>query len=434
MPPAIPFIIGNEAAERFSYYGMNSILVPFMISNALLDAQGRPSPMTPEEAKTNYHMFVTAAYFLPIVGAILSDAIWGKYRTIMALSIVYCFGHFALSLDETRLGLCVGLGLIAIGAGGIKPCVSANVGDQFGDKNQHLLPKVFGWFYFSINFGSAVSTIMIPYLLDRFGPRVAFGTPGVLMLLATVVFWMGRRAMVHVPPARERFWADLTGTEGRRALMNLLVLVPFVAMFWAIWQQNFSSWVVQADKMDRVIFGREVLSAQIQTANPVFILIMIPLFSYVIYPALNRVFPLTPLRKIGLGLFLTVVAFLIPAWIESRIVAGERPTIWWQILAFVILTMGEIMVSITHLEFSYTQAPPSLKSVALSIYLLSISLGNAFTAGVNWFIQNPDKTTKLQGPDYFLFFAGAMLVTAILYVFAAKKYRGKSYVQPASAH
>jgi len=186
--------------------------------------------------------------------------------------------------------------------------------------------------------------------------------------------------------------------------------------------------------MDRVIFGREVLSAQIQTANPVFILIMIPLFSYVIYPALNRVFPLTPLRKIGLGLFLTVVAFLIPAWIESRIVAGERPTIWWQILAFVILTMGEIMVSITHLEFSYTQAPPSLKSVALSIYLLSISLGNAFTAGVNWFIQNPDKTTKLQGPDYFLFFAGAMLVTAILYVFAAKKYRGKSYVQPASAH
>src|SRR5207248_4173113 len=97
-----------------------------------------------------------------------ADAFFGKYRIILSLSIVYCFGHLALAVDHTRLGLAIGLGLIALGAGGIKPCVSANVGDQFGASNQHLLPRVFSWFYFSINFGSAFSTILIPELLEPF--------------------------------------------------------------------------------------------------------------------------------------------------------------------------------------------------------------------------------------------------------------------------
>lgn len=432
MPPGIPFIIGNEAAERFSYYGMNSILVVFM-THHLLNAKGQLDPMSPEQAQEKYHLFVMGMYLLPILGSILADAVLGKFRTIMILSVVYCLGHFALAINDTRMGLLVGLSMIAIGAGGIKPCVSANVGDQFGEMNQHLLPRVYSWFYFSINFGSAASTILIPYLLDKHGAKVAFGTPGIFMLLATIVFWMGRRRFVHAPPAGRRFWAELTGPEGLRSMANLMILVPFVAMFWAIWQQNFSSWVVQAEKMDRVVFGREWLPAQIQTVNPVFILILIPMFSYWIYPAIQRVFPLTPLRKIGIGLFVAVVAFLIPAWIESQIVAGGRPTIWWQILAFVLLTVGEIMVSITHLEFSYTQAPASLKSLVMALYLLAISLGNAFTAGVNWFIQNPDGSSKLSGPSYFLFFAGMMLATAVLYIFAAKAYRGKSHLIPAAA-
>src|SRR5690606_9656710 len=110
-----------------------------------------------------------------IFGAILSDWLLGKYRTIILLSLVYCAGHIALSADETRLGLFAGLILIAIGAGGIKPCVSAHVGDQFGAKNQQLLPRVFGWFYFSINLGAAVSSLLTPVLLKRHGPWLAFG-------------------------------------------------------------------------------------------------------------------------------------------------------------------------------------------------------------------------------------------------------------------
>ena len=193
MPPGVPYIIGNEAAERFSFYGMNSILVIFM-TTYLMNNRGQLDPLPNNEAAAWTHMFKSAVYALPLAGAILADGVLGKYRTILWLSVVYCLGHLTLALNDTRTGLLIGLGLIAIGAGGIKPCVSAHVGDQFGRGNKHLLPKVFGWFYFAINVGSSISIYLCPILLNnpRFGPHYAFGLPGVLMLLATFVFWLGR--------------------------------------------------------------------------------------------------------------------------------------------------------------------------------------------------------------------------------------------------
>jgi POT family proton-dependent oligopeptide transporter len=424
MPPGIIYIVGNEAAERFSYYGMNSILVVFM-TQYLADGHGHPAHMSEAQADAWYHSFVSILYILPVLGAFLADAVIGKYRTVLFLSIVYCFGHFALALDDTRLGLIVGLGLIALGAGGIKPCVSTIVGDQFGASNQHLLTRVFSWFYFSINFGSAFSTLLIPWLLDHVSPRIAFATPGVFMVLATVIFWLGRRKFVRVPAVGIRTYANAVfRRENLGAIWNLLMLVPFVAMFWALWQQNFSSWVVQADKMDRHLFGTEWLPGQIQTVNPIFILGMLPLFSYVLYPVIDRVFPLTPLRKIGMGLFLVAAAFLIVGGIQLRIDAGGHPHILWQILAFVVLTAAEIMVSVTHLEFAYTQAPKEMKSLVMCTYLGAISLGNIFTAAVNFFIQNPDGTARLAGASYFFFFAAVMFVTALLFLPVASLYRG----------
>jgi POT family proton-dependent oligopeptide transporter len=429
MPSGIPFIVGNEAAERFSYYGMNSILVIFM-TKYLMNAHGQPDQMTEAQANAWYHTFVSVVYFLPLLGAFLADAVLGKYRVIFWLSIVYCFGHFALALNDTRIGLLIGCGLIALGSGGIKPCVSANVGDQFGATNQHLLPKVFSWFYFSINIGSAFSTLLIPELLERVGPRVAFGVPGIAMLVATVVFWLGRKQFVHIPPAGLRnYFRELGQRENLKALANLLILVPFGAMFWGLWQQNFSSWVLQADKLDRHMFGKEWLPAQIQTVNPLFVLAMLPLTAYVLYPALNKFFRVTPLRKFGIGLFAVMVAFLIVAWIQMRLDAGEKPHVIWQIGAFLVLTFAEVTVSVTHLEFAYTQAPKKLKSLVMCTYLGSISLGNVFTAAVDFFIQNPDGTVKLQGAAYFFFFVKVMLVTAVLWLIVSRFYRGRTYIQ-----
>jgi POT family proton-dependent oligopeptide transporter len=428
MPAGIPYIVGNEAAERFSFYGMRAILVVFM-TQYLRDRSGALAPMSENDAEKWYHISIASNYFFPIFGAILADAIWGKYRTIFWLSIVYCFGHFALSLDDTRLGLAAGLSLIAIGSGGIKPCVSANVGDQFGASNQHLISRAFGWFYFSINVGSFVSILLIPWLLQNYGSRVAFAVPGILMAVATLIFWMGRRKFVHVPPARGTFMRDTFSREGFAALGRLAIIYVFLAVFWSLWDQSGGEWVLQAGKMDLHFAGITWLPSQIQAVNAIMILAFIPLFQYVIYPAISRFFPLTPLRKIGLGLVVTGASFVVSAWIETQLKAGLKPNIAWQLPAYAMLTAGEIMVSITSLEFSYTQAPKSMKSIVMAVYLWSITAGNAFTALVHVFIKNPDGTFKLSGSSYYLFFAGLSAAAAVVFSFFALRYREKTHLQ-----
>ena len=428
MPRGIPYIVGNEAAERFSYYGMRSILVVFM-TKYLLDRSGKLATMSPEEAKASYHFFTMSVYFLPFFGAILADAFLGKFKTIMILSIVYCLGHFTLAIDSTRLGLALGLGMIAMGAGGIKPCVSATVGDQFTTANQHLISRVYGWFYFSINFGSAFSTMWIPVLLEKHGPDVAFAVPGIFMALATIIFWLGRKRFIHVPPSGMAFVRDVFGPMGRQTMLKLASIYVFVSVFWSLWDQTASAWVLQAQNMDLEFLGRKWLPSQIQTANPIFTLAFIPLFSYVIYPAIDKVFPLTPLRKIGLGLFLTVPSFLIPTWVETQIARGLHPNIGWHFLAYALITAAEVMVSVTSLEFAYTQAPNRMKSFIMSFYLGAIALGNGFTALFNVFIQNPDKTSKLTGVQYYLFFDAFMLLTAITFIFSALRYKEQTHIQ-----
>ncbi|MFP6601659.1 MAG: oligopeptide:H+ symporter [Pirellulaceae bacterium] len=398
LPQGIPYIIGNEAAERFSFYGMKAILVVFM-TKYLLDSSGNKALMGEEQAKGYYHMFTSAVYFTPILGALIADALWGKYRTILVLSVVYCAGHLTLALDESRLGLALGLGLIALGSGGIKPCVSAHVGDQFGRSNQTLLEKIFGWFYFSINLGAFASTLLTPWLLQNYGSHVAFGVPGILMALATLVFWMGRRVFVHVPAGGTAFLRETFSKTGLASISSLFVIYAFVAMFWALFDQTGSAWDLQAERMDRNFLGFEWLPSQIQAINPIMIMIMIPIFNGIkalkwpgLYDLLNRVFPLTALRKISIGFFLTVLAFIIPAWIEDRLAAGEFVNIAWQLGAYGILTTAEVFVSITCLEFSYTQAPKKMKSLIMACFLMSVSLGNLFVSGVNFFIQEEGPT------------------------------------------
>lgn len=438
MPPGIPYIIGNEAAERFSYYGMRTILVMFM-TKYLIDQSGAFAPMNEQEAKTWYHIFSMANYFFPIIGALVADIFWGKYKTIITLSIVYCLGHAALAMWETRFGLSIGLTLIAVGAGGIKPCVSAHVGDQFSKENSGLVEKIFSAFYFSINFGSFFSTLLTPVLLKNYGPSLAFGVPGILMAVATFVFWLGRHKFVSIPPVGwQQYKRDVFSPDGMRAIGQLSIIFLFISVFWSLYDQTGSSWVLQAEHMNRMVdlrFGPfqmewlsfELLSSQIQALNPIMVMAFIPLFSFLLYPVITKIFPLSPLRKIGIGLFLTATSFMLIATAEQLIQAGQTPSIMWQFWSYVLITLSEVMVSVTALEFAYTQAPAAMKSFITSFYLLAVSLGNFITAMINGLAQG------LTGAAYFWFFAALMVGTAIVFIFAAKRYKGKTYLQDHSS-
>ncbi len=246
LPRQIPFIIGNEAAERFSFYGMRNVLTNFLVGYLLL---GLAEPERQPAAKEIFHVFVMGVYFFPLLGGWLSDRFLGKYRTIFWLSLVYCAGQVLLTFSvDDKPRFYAGLFLIALGSGGIKPCVSAFVGDQFDQSNKHLAKLVFDAFYWIINFGSFFASLLIPPLLSAtpmefefFGstfviptplPRLAFGIPALLMVVATLIFWAGRNRYVHVPPTAADpnsflnvCWTALSNRKGRSSTVSIVLVV-----------------------------------------------------------------------------------------------------------------------------------------------------------------------------------------------------------------
>lgn len=381
MPGGIPYIVSNEAAERFSYYGMKAILTIFMVDYL---------KMTESDSTIWIHSFGLAAYALPIIGAFIADIWLGKYLTIIALSLFYCLGHGVLAVWDNQTGLAVGLAFIAIGSGGIKPNVSSHVGDQFTKKNSHLIERVFSWFYLSINVGSLASTLLIPYLLNHYGPHVAFGVPGLLMLIATWVFWLGREKFIAVPPkGLAQYTKEVFTPETGRIILKLAGIYVFIAVFWSLYDQTMSTWILQAKRdimiktFDLGFWKFELLPEQVQAINPFFILVLTPFFSFVVYPIVGRFVKLTTMRKISAGLFVTALSFWVIAWLEGQLEAGHTMHISWQFLAYFIITSAEVMVSITALEFSYTQAPIAIKSFIMALFWFTITAGNIITIGVN---------------------------------------------------
>ncbi len=198
MPRQIPYIIGNEACERFSFYGMRNILTTFLVASLLAYL---PESERPGAAKDVFHEFVIGVYFFPVLGGWLADRYFGKYNTVLWFSIVYCIGQFMLAaFTDNRYGFYAGLFLIAFGSGGIKPLVVSFMGDQFDQSNKRLAKLAFDAFYWIINFGSLFASLFMPIFLREQGPVVAFAIPGVLMAIATFVFWLGRKRYVMVPP------------------------------------------------------------------------------------------------------------------------------------------------------------------------------------------------------------------------------------------
>jgi POT family proton-dependent oligopeptide transporter len=240
---------------------------------------------------------------------------------------------------------------------------------------------------------------------------------------------MGRNTFAHVPADRSRFLSDLMDPKFLRALAGLIPLFMLIAAFWSIFDQSSSAWVEQAKKMDLNVLGFALNPAQLQAINPFFILTLIPLFTLVIYPQVARFVDFTPLRRIGVGFMLTLATIYVSGWIEQQISAGFKPSIGWQVLSYLLITSAEILISITALEFSYTQAPPRLKSLVMSLDLMSVALGNFFTARVNAYIEKVGALANLDGAHYWWFFLKVTAATTILFFVVAIFYKGQTYLQ-----
>jgi POT family proton-dependent oligopeptide transporter len=498
LPRQIPYIIGNEGCERFSFYGMRNILVPFLISSVLLAHV--PEDMRNGAAKNVFHTFVIGVYFFPLLGGWISDRLFGKYNTVFWLSLVYVAGHACLALFESsRTGFFTGLFLVALGSGGIKPLVSAFVGDQFDHSNKHLAKIVYDAFYWIINFGSFFASLLMPIFLRNYGPHIAFGIPGVLMLIATVIFWSGRNKYVHVPPAASNphsfmhvvrtalfapgegrvgmalaglgtvlalaaliwLWAGhrdfvmavlvalgllivFGGTgasmqlerargvhpdeavDGVRAVLRILIVFAFVTPFWSLFDQKASTWVLQGQEMTKPDWFS---AAQMQALNPMLVMLLIPFNNMVLFPLVRRMgVEVTALRRMGAGIAFSGLAWIVAGILQVWMDGGDAVSITWQVLPYALLTMGEVLVSATGLEFAYSQAPHSMKGVIMSFWLLSVSYGNLWVLMTNAAVRNSTVTAEIArtglSETAFLMFFFAMFAFGAAAAFAwyAKRY------------
>jgi len=492
IPRQIRYIIGNEGCERFSFYGMRNILTVFLVTSLL---QYLPEADRAGAAKQVFHTFVIGVYFFPLIGGWLADRFLGKYHTIFWVSLVYCAGHLCLAVFETnRTGFYLGLSLIAIGSGGIKPCVAAFVGDQFDQTNKHRAKLVFDAFYWIINFGSFFASLLMPIFLRSFGGAVAFGIPGVLMFLATLILWLGRKRYVLVPPAPTNphsflrvartalvsgppglalagagvivalaafvlvptfgfvvsfcsalvaviafggagVWLQLENArrqhpdeavDGVRAVLRVLVLFFLVTPFWSLFDQKASTWVLQADAMTKPSWFQ---SSQMQALNPLLVMLLIPFNNLVLYPTLKHFgLEMTALRRMTAGIAFSGLAWVVVGGMQLVLDGGQAFSITWQVLPYALLTLGEVLVSATGLEFAYSQAPPAMKGALMAFWSLSVTVGNLWVLVVNAAVKNATVTDFIASTGFgvtafqMFFFAGFAFLAALAFGLVARRY------------
>ena len=424
LPPQTKYIVGNEACERLSYYGVVAILTGYATS---LFGGGEQGGIV---AKKIVHDWKSLTYLLPLIGAFIADRYWGRYRTILWVSFAYCAGHALMSATEgTKWGLYAGLILLAIGSGGIKPCVSAFVGDQFGPGQEKQLTKAYSLFYWSINFGSFFAFLFLPYIRAKTSYSVAFLIPGVFMLLATAIFFSGRKKFVMKPPTSTLPPVDkATRAADRVTLWRIALVFLPVTVFWSLFDQQNTTWVQQGQQMVPVKLGDYSIDGEtMQSTNPIYVMAIIPLFVTWLYPALSRMgLRPTLLRRMGAGMVLAATAFLISAMLQKRIEGGEKLSVLWQLLPYGVMTAGEVLISATGLEFAFSVAPARLKSTIMSFWLLSVAIGNKLASAVTELnsMKNAAGETvrRISVSSEMLIYVGLMLVVAVVFAVIAQNF------------
>lgn len=506
-PTQTKYIVGNEACERFSFYGMRSILTLYMTGVLM---------MSDSDAVEIAHLFNALIYILPLLGAWIADRFLGRYRTILYISLFYCLGHgvlafadYAGSIEMKQMILFSGLFIIALGAGGIKPCVSAFVGDQVAEGyDEKTMTRVYAAFYWSINLGSFFSFLVIPWVRQNMGYSWAFGIPGIFMALATFIFWCGRKQYRHRAPSQPEFlpalfcrvfggakkacdkfggdsvakatntalsiaafiviaplvivlgnctqsgaqqlatlcgagelptmlcglvalllyaaalicallkladvleWKNFAGVLGSmlyrrkeaaalhsahelrnaRNLLRVLTVFTMVIPFWSLFDQTMTSWVLQGEKMvavnlDTAWFRFSFGAEEMQSINPLFVMTLVPLVTLLVYPYIGKWSH--PLKRMGIGIILAGISYGVVAALQAELDAGANMSILWQCIPYFMLTVSEILVSTTGIEYAYTAAGKEMKSLVSSFWFLTSTLGNFLVIYLTHMVSDP---------------------------------------------
>jgi proton-dependent oligopeptide transporter, POT family len=482
-PPAIWFFFWGEFAERSSYYGMRTILMLYL-TTTLHFATTAATPIS--------NGFKMACYFLPLVGGYIADRWLGRYWTIVGFSVPYVLGHFILGIPSP-VALFIALALLAGGSGVIKPNISTLMGHTYDQKRpgqEALRSAAFLWFYFAINIGALISTFALPMVRDSYmynhltpearvevdalakeGKEVdvskfasdevkqeayafAFQFPAWLMVAALIVFAAGKRTYALDMPERH----ELTPEERRlqwQTLWRLFGIFALVVLFWVGYEHNDNLWVsfIQDYVNLRVPFTDwSVPPDQLQSLNALFVVLSIPTFNFLFRRYDPKAKQFTPMRKILAGFLLTAASvgimamagFLTQGHSTQVLQKGEmvevstvKVSLLWPAMAYIVLTLGEVLLYGTMLELAYAAAPKSMKGFVTACFLTTSAFGNLINVG--WAPMYGGSLTdpaSLRGPllpgPFFAITTGIVLAAAIAFIFIGKRFERAQKEQAAA--
>ena len=423
-PLGLATLFLTEMWERFTYYGIQAILILFMVAAASRGGLG----LDDRTSSSIFGLFLGSTYLLGLLGGWIADRLLGAQRAVVAGGILIAAGSGLLALGGTAI-FFLGLLVNAMGVGLLKPNVSAIVASLYPEGGARR-DAGFSIFYMGINIGAALGSFFVPIAAAAFGWRVGFALPALFMALGVVQFLWTRSYLgeAGLQPAHERrgswtavivflgalallvvllmsgrvrldaavlaaaatwgygvlavayfvyllFFAGLSSLERRRALLMVALFVASV-IFWAGYYQQGGSFNLFAERYtDRHILGWEMPAGVLQAVNPFFVITLAGVFAALWIALGKRGRDLTASAKFGLALVFLGLGFLVMYFAAQRVLGGQLVLPTWLVLTYFLHTCGELCLSPVGLSTMSKLAPPRFVGQAMGLWFLSLALG-----------------------------------------------------------
>lgn len=380
-PTGLFILFFTEMWERFSYYGMRAILVLYMFTSASADNAGLG--WTKADAIWLYGWYTMLVYVMSIPGGIVADRLLGQKKTVLLGGLILCAGHLVLAI-ESLWAFYLGLSLIILGVGGLKPNISTMVGGLY-PKGDPRRDSGFMIFYIGINIGALLSALIVGYIGETIGWHYGFGLAGIGMLLGQAVYMLGLKHLKgvgdYVPPQKDKATnkkVPLTKVEKDRMIVLFLSFI-IIIVFWGAFEQAGGLMNIYAlEKVDRTIGTFEIPASVFQSVNAAFIILLGGLIAAIWNKVRKMGKESSSLFKMALGTIIMGIGFL--AMTAASMEAGSEPYgkagMYWLILAYLLHTIGELCASPVALSFITKLAPVKYASFMMGAYFAATGFGN----------------------------------------------------------
>ncbi len=416
-PVGLYILFFTELWERFSYYGMRAILVLFLVSETSGDNPG--FGWTNSEALVLYGWYTMLVYLASIPGGVIADRLLGQRKTVMLGGALLVAGHGTLALPGV-VAFYIGLGLIVLGVGCLKPNISTMVGGLYkpGDDRRD---KGFTIFYIGINIGAFLSALIVGYVGEQIGWHYGFGLAGIGMLIGQLVYVWGQKYLTGIgdfigtadSPDNEAFNRPLTNIEKDRMKVMFLSFL-LIIVFWGAFEQAGGLMNLYAEqKTDRMLMGFEVPASWFQSVNAFFIITLGTAVANFWYRWKHKGHEGSSLFKMAWGVMIMGWGFLFMSAASLQYESQGAAAMYWLVFAYLLHTIGELCASPVALSFITKLAPVKYASFMMGAYFAATGLGNKVAGLVGEYAQDAGELEIFTGIAIFCTVVG-LIVLALL--------------------